>query len=270
MSSGETKETNVHCDDLENYRLQEAIRRSREEFGIQVEEGESSVMEYNDNNDNAGGETKAQIIPDPFNDVEARIAWSKYQQVTSPDTASVRISFDEFNQSCGGVFQPGATLYLDNDRKPNGEKKRQTVVKAVADNPDWHQKAEIIYAIVRDGKIMKLGGTRTGMETRWGSYKCGHCVPQRLMRNGEPYPGKMSVTNAHLYHTIEDGLLRGEDWKFYIWKLPTVQVTVDILGEPTTVIAQTYHAYESKIMQKFAQTAGAIPLLCNNADPNYR
>ena len=70
MSSGETKETNVHCDDLENYRLQEAIRRSREESGIQVEEGESS---------NAGGETKAQIIPDPFNDVEARHIWSKYQ-----------------------------------------------------------------------------------------------------------------------------------------------------------------------------------------------
>ena len=209
-------------------------------------------------------------IQNRFNDQAARTAWSKYEQVTSQETAPLRIPFEQFNQYCGRVFQPGATLCLDDDRKPNGEKKRQTVVKAVADHQDWNREVEIIYAIVRDGKIMKLGGTRNGMKKRWGSYKCGHCVPERLMKNGEPFPGKMSVTNAFLYHTIEDGLLRGEDWKFYIWKLPTVQVTVDILGEPTTVIAQTYHAYESKIMQKFSQVAGAIPLLCNNADPNYR
>ena len=209
-------------------------------------------------------------IQNPFNDQAARTAWSKYDQVTSQETAPLRIPFEEFNQSCGGVFNSGATLCLDNERKPNGEKKRQTIIKAVADHPDWNREVEIIYAIVRDGKIMKLGGTRNGMKKRWGSYKCGHCVPERLMKNGEPFPGKMSVTNAFLYHTIEDGLLRGEDWKFYIWKLPTVQVTVDILGTPTTVIAQTYHAYESKIMQKFSQAAGAIPLLCNNADPNYR
>ena len=217
-----------------------------------------------------GEESKDSGIEDLFNDELARAKWSKYPQVTSPETASLRISFEEFNQSCGGVFQPGATLCLDDDRKPNGVKKRNTVVKAVPDHPDWNINCEIIYAIVRNGKIMKLGGTRTGMKDRWGSYKCGHCVPQRNKLDGSPYPGKMSVTNAHLYHTIEDGLLRGEDWKFYIWKLPTVQVTVDILGESTTVIAQTYHAYESKIMQKFSQAAGAIPLLCNNADPNYR
>ena len=210
------------------------------------------------------------MIEDPFNDVEARAKWSKYQQVTSPETAFARISFDEFNQSCGGVFHAGATLCLDNDRKPNGVKKRNSVIKAVPDNQDWNTKCEIIYAIVRDGKIMKLGGTRTGMKERWASYKCGHYVSERNKKDGSPYPGKMSVTNAFLYHTIEDGLLRGEDWKFYIWKLPIVQVTVDILGTPTTVIAQTYHAYESKIMQRFSQVAGAIPLLCNNADPNYR
>ena len=210
-------------------------------------------------------------IQDPFNDYLARLKWSKYKTVTSQENDNLRISFDEFNQNCGGVFHPGATIVLDYDTKPNGERKRQTVIKAIADHEDWNQKVEIIYAIVSNGKIMKLGGTRNGMKNRFGSYKCGHCVPQRIQKkNGQPFPGKMSVTNAFLYHTIEDGLLRGEDWKFYIWKLPTVQVTVDILGTPTVVIAQTYHAYESKLMQKFAQTAGAIPLLCNNADPNYR
>ena len=120
-------------------------------------------------------------IQDRFNDQAARTAWSKYEQVTSQETAPLRIPFEEFNQSCGGVFQPGATLCLDDDRKPNGEKKHANIVlKAVADHQDWNLNAKVIYAIVRDGKIMKLGGTRTGMKDRWGSYLCGHCVPQRI------------------------------------------------------------------------------------------
>ena len=109
------------------------------------------------------------------------------------------------------------------------------------------------------------------MKERWSSYLCGHCVPERISKKGTPFPGKMSVTNAHLYHTIEEGLIAGESWQFWIWKLPVTQVTVNILGEPTIVIAQTYHAYESKIIQKFKKmTGGFIPLLCVNADPEYR
>ena len=211
-----------------------------------------------------------QQVPDTFQDAQARAQWSKFGFVTSQETEPLRISFDEFNQACGYKFVEGANLALDHDVRPCGRRCRQTVIKALASSQAWNDEREAIYAIVRNGKIMKLGGTRNGMKKRWGSYLCGHCVPERLMKNGQPFPGKMSVTNAFLYHTIEDGLLRGEDWKFFIWQLPTVQVTVDILGTPTVVIAQTYHAYESRVMQKFSQIAGAIRLLCNNADPNYR
>ena len=81
----------------------------------------------------------------------------------------------------------------------------------------------------------------------------------------------MSVTNAHLYHTIEDDLLKGNTWEFWTWTLPTVSVTVDIMGTDTTVIAQTYHAYESRCMEMFkTEESGDIPQLCDNADPNYR
>ena len=90
------------------------------------------------------------------------------------------------------------------------------------------------------------------------------------MKNGQPYPGKMSVTNAHLYHTIEDDLLKGNRWEFWSWWLPTVKVTVDIMGSPCEVIAQTYHAYESRCIEIFRKETGDIPQLCDNADPNYR
>ncbi len=219
--------------------------------------------------------TNARTIIDTLGD-EARNKWSRHSRISSTETKNQRISLQKFNQECNNIFKLGATIVLDREIKPNGTKKRQTVIKAIPENTNpeiitWNEKTEIIYAIVKDGEIVKLGGTRNGMKERWGSYLCGHCVPERISKKGTPFPGKMSVTNAHLYHTIEDGLIKGEIWQFWIWKLPVTQVTVNILGEPTTVIAQTYHAYESKIIQKYKKmTGGFIPLLCVNADPEYR
>ena len=148
---------------------------------------------------------------------------------------------------------------------------RRTTVKTVPTNEAlWKETAEHIYIIARNNVIMKLGGTRTGMKARWGSYLCGHCVAERLNKNGEPNPGKMSVTNAHLYHTIETDLLLGNTWEFYSWKLPHTTVEVNILGQMTTVIAQTYHAYESRCIELFRSMTGHIPQLCDNADPTYK
>jgi len=170
-----------------------------------------------------------------------------------------------FNQQCGNTFIHIADIVLDDNEK------RQTTLKVdVKDKKVWKAADEHIYLFVRGDKIMKIGGTRTGMKARWGSYLCGHCVPERKKRNGENFPGKMSVTNAHLYHTIEDDLLNGGSWSFWSWKLPTITVSVNILGVQTNVIAQTYHAYESRCMELFRKITGHIPNLCDNADPSYR
>ena len=66
------------------------------------------------------------------------------------------------------------------------------------------------------------------------------------------------------------GLFHGGSWSFWSWKLPTITVSVNILGVQTNVIAQTYHAYESRCIEIFRKETGAIPQLCDNADPNYR
>ena len=51
---------------------------------------------------------------------------------------------------------------------------------------------------------MKIGGSRTGMK-KGGTYiLCGYCVPESKKKNGENFAKKMSVTNAYLYHTIEN------------------------------------------------------------------
>lgn len=189
----------------------------------------------------------------------ARLAWKK---ALIPETCTM----ETLNAACSGLFSHYANIVLD----PN-PKRGTTVMVSHTSIDVWKQAGEYIYAIVKDGVVMKIGGTRTSMGERWGSYLCGHCVPQRNKKNGEPYPGKMSVTNAHLYHTIEHDLLENEGkWEFWCWKLPVTTVQVEIMGVPTEIIAQTFHAYESRCMEKFREITGHIPQLCDNADPSYR
>ena len=189
----------------------------------------------------------------------ARLAWKK---ALVPETCTI----ETLNAACSGLFSHYANIVLD----PN-PKRGTTVMVSHTSIDVWKQAGEYIYAFVKDGIVMKIGGTRTSMAERWGSYLCGHCVPQRNKKNGDPYPGKMSVTNAHLYHTIEHDLLENEGkWEFWCWKLPVTTVQVDIMGVPTEIIAQTFHAYESRCMEKFREITGHIPQLCDNADPSYR
>ena len=173
-----------------------------------------------------------------------------------------KMTVNVFNMQCGNVFKYACDIVLD-----LSDRRKTTITFELPQVPGaqerWNADTEQIYLIVRDGAIMKIGGTRTGMEARFESYLCGHCVPERLKRNGDAYPGKMSVTNAHLYHTIENDLLLGKaTWSFYNWELPETTIKVNILGEETNVTTQTYHVYESKCIKKFIELTGHKPYLC--------
>lgn len=190
---------------------------------------------------------------------DARNAWSK--NINTEHT----ISIEKFNETCDNNFIKLGDIKLD-----SSDKRQSTLTVETDDNSKWSGKKEHIYAIVRDGLIMKIGGTRDGMKGRWGSYGCGYYVPQRTKKNGTAYPGKMSVTNAYLYHTIEKDLLYNDSkWEFWTWELPVIKLPVTILNENIDVIAQTFHAYESICIKKFKELTGHIPLLCDNSDPNY-
>ena len=198
-------------------------------------------------------------IPKFVGGAAARELWAK-----SVETSHT-VSALAFNEACQGSFVKYATIELDESARRN-----TTIIANPVELAAWKEKSERIYLLVRDGLVMKIGGTRTGMKDRWGSYLCGHCVQQRNKKDGTPFPGKMSVTNAHLYHTIErDILSTSANWEIWCWKLPVTIVTVDILGEPTNIVAQTFHAYETKCIKRFKDITGRIPLLCDNSDPTY-
>ena len=168
------------------------------------------------------------------------------------------ISIAEYNEKCNSSFSKVADIVL-NIGSTNAVIKAEPVSTEA-----WKSAGDHIYILVRNGLVMKIGGTRTPMNKRWGSYLCGHYTQER------GYDGKMSVTNAYIYHTIEDTLHKGDLWEIWAWKLPVVMATVDILGEQVVIPAQVYHAYESKCIELFRNKVGKIPQLCNNSDPAFR
>jgi hypothetical protein len=190
----------------------------------------------------------------------ARQKWAKPIVIDNP------LHIDAFNERCGNTFQKRCSIKLDYSTK-----RQSTLTVTNYEKELWDTKKEHIYVITRNGIIVKIGGTRDGMKGRWASYGCGYYVPERKKKNGDHYPGKMSVTNAYLYHTMENDILQtGSHWEFYSWDLPITTIKVEILGKNVEVVAQTFHAYESICIQEFKSMTGTIPLLCDNSDPSYK
>jgi hypothetical protein len=189
----------------------------------------------------------------------ARQKWSK----NIPNNITAKI--DNFNKICENNFQEIAQIILDdNDKRQCGLNVK------IINNKLWNTKKEHIYIITRNEFIIKIGGTRDGMKGRWASYCCGYYVQERKKKDGTNYPGKMSVTNAHLYHTIENDLLNNNSiWKFYIWNLPITEYKITILGKEKNIVAQTFHCYETCCIEKFKETYGKLPLFSDNYDKNY-
>jgi hypothetical protein len=196
-----------------------------------------------------------QVIKDKFQAGHAaRTEWSRASVFQETPGEPV----EAFNKLYNDAFVRCASIKLDERSKV------QTVLRAEASNPElWRRDSDCVYLFVRNGLVAKIGGSRHAMKERWGSYLCGHHVLQR----GKS--GKMSVTNAHVYHTIEDDLLSGNEWQLWVWVVPEVVTTVRIGKRDVEIRAQVFHAYEAVCIQDYKDLAGVIPVLCFNHDQDY-
>lgn len=62
----------------------------------------------------------------------------------------------------------------------------------------YNKRQKFVYIILYDNAIIKIGGSKMSIKGRILSYKCGHCIKERLNYKGTNYPGKMSITNAYI------------------------------------------------------------------------
>jgi len=174
----------------------------------------------------------------------------------------------EYNRK--DYFIPIADVVLDtelfSEGKKKGMKKRNTVVRfqPKITNKEFAEKTEWLYLFVINDRIVKIGGTRTGLKGRVSSYLCGHHVEER----GKS--GDCSKTNGFIYNTFDFYLQLGCKIEMYGYRLPKTEIEINVFGKPTKIVAQTYHAYESSFMEDYKKNYNEYPLLSDNCDPDYK
>ena len=129
------------------------------------------------------------------------------------------------------------------------------VVKGLEDK--YNSYRELIYLIVIDGKIVKIGGTYVGMKGRHGSYNCG----TRKARN----KGTCSVTNYNVTEAQYAAICDGKKVEWYVFDVPLAEATINVWGEEMTYNAKTFYKYESSLCEKYSQLTGHFPILSDNA-----
>jgi hypothetical protein len=178
------------------------------------------------------------------------------------------IKFEDYNRK--NYFIPIADIILDTELYSSGvklgSKKRNTLIQFIPkiSNEEFSRKTEWLYLLLINGRIVKIGGTRTGLKGRIASYLCGHHIEER----GKS--GDCSKTNGFIYNTFEFYLQLGCKIEMYGYELPKTEINIDIFGKPTKVIAQTYHAYEATFLEDYKKNYNEYPLLSDNCDPDYK
>lgn len=93
------------------------------------------------------------------------------------------ILFDNYNRK--EYFTPIANVLLDNDTfttgKKTGQKKRNTLIQFIPtiSLDEFNEKTEWLYIFLINNRLVKIGGTRTGLKGRVSSYLCGHHIEER-------------------------------------------------------------------------------------------
>jgi len=126
------------------------------------------------------------------------------------------------------------------------------------------QASQWIYIFTVNEKIVKIGGTRSGLKGRAGSYLCGHHTTHR----GKS--GKCSVTNAYIYNTFEDCLKNNNTVKMYGFRIPDIKVEMSVWNKNITFSPQTYTVFETTALEQYKIECGNYPQLSDNSDPSHR
>ena len=153
----------------------------------------------------------------------------------------------------------------DTATKTTGQKARKTCIcfsPTIAPKSWREDDVEWIYVFLVNGKIVKIGGTRTGLSKRCGSYLSGHGIPE--------LNGTSVSTNAYVYWTFLHLLLQGNQVEMYACKLPEAIVTQTMFGTTRQIKTQCFHDWEAYCLEEFRNSYGSFPPLSDNCDPRHR
>jgi hypothetical protein len=212
----------------------------------------------NDHNNDISGKIEV-------NEKYEKCEFKKWVKLISIDKT---IQYEDYKRK--DYFIPIADIVLDNEiftsGTKKGYKKRNTIIQfiPIISIEKFNTKNEWLYLLLINGAIVKIGGTRTGLKGRIMSYLCGHHIEER----GKS--GDCSKTNGYIYNTFDFYLNLGCKIQMYGYELPKTEISIEIFGKDLNIIAQTYHAYESRFLEDYKNTYNEYPLLNDNCDPDYK
>jgi hypothetical protein len=144
------------------------------------------------------------------------------------------------------------------------------VIKNIKNFSYATKRQNFVYLITFNDQIIKIGGSKTSIKNRIASYQCGHCIPERKKKNGEFYPGKMSITNAIIYNTIYHYLLQENNkFKLYVYPIKNTMESyyTNVFGEKIQVEIQNYDTFEKYALDCYYKLKKEFPILSKNSHP---
>lgn len=121
---------------------------------------------------------------------------------------------------------------------------------------DYKKTKGKVYAIVFDGKIVKIGQTSNTLKDRFGSYACG----TREYRKR----GTCSVTNYHLMESAYAVMKNGGKVEVYSYTIPMITKTINVFGEEKEIMCKVAHEYENALLNLYKEKVGRYPVLSTN------
>lgn len=120
----------------------------------------------------------------------------------------------------------------------------------------WKMKEkEWLYLIAYCGKVVKIGMTSSGLQSRYGSYNCG---TKKAMLKGSCATTNFVITQANYLAKLKD-----LNVEIFVHEIPENWTEIEIFGRKQRVLNKIAHKYESTLIDLYYKEVGFIPPLCS-------
>ena len=167
---------------------------------------------------------------------------------------SKELSIEEFTNF---GFKKAADMVLTDSNKIGLKMMYHTYIPS----KEYYEYCDGVYLIVIDGKIVKIGGTETGLGKRWASYNNGTDKIRNGAANG-------SVTNYYVTTALKTALKTGHSVEWYYKKMNYETRTLNLYGIEITenvCVNGTYKMHEKTLLEFYKNKSSNYPKLSTNS-----
>lgn len=137
-----------------------------------------------------------------------------------------------------------------------GKDRLTSVIPFEGKEDEFSTRQELIYLIVIDGCVAKVGGTYTGLKARLASYSAGTRANRKR--------GTCSTTNYHISESQYTSLVNGSEVEWWMLPIKPIKVSFDVPWNGKEAYnVKTYMKYESTLVDWITDQGYEVPLSPN-------